>query len=293
MRLRRKKELPLVSVLTPAYNAGRFLKETLSSVLNQDYGNVEHIVVNDGSNDDTEEILKEFRSNRNLHWITQANRGLAEAVNRAVQIASGEFLIWLNADDLFVHNGVVRQAVSKFLLQEVDIVYGHMCIIDENSRILNIQYAPPSLDSRTLSIGHFAACIFYRKEVFERYKLDPHMRFGVDYDQCLRMAVGRCKFGFIDHPLIAWRRHPHSLSVANRSDMLRERSVLSSRFQSSRRGRTALRQMLVYSYIAVRKCLGFLDLYFILNGRGNSNPPSNLRAMSLFHFLLNTMLPYT
>jgi glycosyltransferase involved in cell wall biosynthesis len=123
------KSLPFVSIITPAYNAMPFLKTTIESVLNQEYPNLEHIVFDGGSKDNSVEILKSYS---HLTWVSEKDRGQSHALNKGFAIVKGEIIGWLNADDTYTP-GAINKAVS-FLLNhpEFDMVGTDVNIIDEN-----------------------------------------------------------------------------------------------------------------------------------------------------------------
>jgi glycosyltransferase involved in cell wall biosynthesis len=126
------KSLPFVSIITPAYNAMPYLKTTIESVLNQEYPNLEHIVFDGGSRDNSVEILKSYS---HLIWVSEKDRGQSHALNKGFAIAKGEIIGWLNADDTYTP-GAINKAVS-FLLNhpEFDMVGTDVNIIDENDII--------------------------------------------------------------------------------------------------------------------------------------------------------------
>src|SRR5271168_3648478 len=118
-------DAPLVSIITPCYNAAKFIDETIESVLAQDYPHIEYIVMDAASTDGTVEILKRY--DQRLKWISQPDRGAADAINRGFALSHGEIFTYLNADDVYLP-GAVSTAVSSF---QGDVVYGDAWWIDE------------------------------------------------------------------------------------------------------------------------------------------------------------------
>src|SRR6266481_1933988 len=102
---------PLFSVVTPSYNQGRFIRATIESVLSQDYPNLEYIIMDGGSTDETASIAKDYASR--LTFISEKDRGQSHAINKGFRMARGSFLAWLNSDDLYLP-GCVRAAVEAF-----------------------------------------------------------------------------------------------------------------------------------------------------------------------------------
>ncbi len=113
---------PLVSVVIPSKNRARFLKETIESILSQDYPNIECIVVDGGSSDDTVDILKSY--GKKIRWYQEADRGAFDAINKGWRLSQGQILAWLNADDSW-EKGAVSLVVEYFNSHPgVDVVYG-------------------------------------------------------------------------------------------------------------------------------------------------------------------------
>ena len=120
---------PLVSIVTPSYNTGRYIEETLRSVAEQDYPRIEHIVLDSGSTDETPSILARYPSVS----VVEDPRGVTEKVNRGFELTQGEIVAWINADDVYLP-GAFRKAVAAFLDEpEVALVYCNYLDIDENS----------------------------------------------------------------------------------------------------------------------------------------------------------------
>ena len=157
----------LVSIITPAYNASKYIKETIESVLNQTYDNWELIIINDGSTDDTEKIVNSFKDRR-IKLISQKNMGVSAARNRGLSEAKGEFITFLDADDILPPKSL--EVRVKYLKENsnIDLVDGKILIKDENmkkiKRIYQPYYMGPllpkllELDDRVF----FNVCYFFR-----------------------------------------------------------------------------------------------------------------------------------
>lgn len=121
--------LPLITVVTPSYNQGRFIEETILSVLNQDYPRIEYLVIDGGSTDNTLDILRKYEDR--LTWISEADRGQSHAINKGFRRAQGEILCWLNSDDTF-ESGAIRRVVDYMQRNpQVMLIYGDGNLIDE------------------------------------------------------------------------------------------------------------------------------------------------------------------
>ena len=126
--------LPLVTIVTPSFNQGRFIEETILSVLNQDYPNIEYLVIDGGSTDDTLNILRKY-DNR-LTWVSEFDQGQSHAINKGLIMANGEILSWLNSDDTY-EPGAVSSAVEYLNCnQEVMMVYGEGNLVDEQGNLI-------------------------------------------------------------------------------------------------------------------------------------------------------------
>ncbi len=126
--------LPLVSIVTPSLNQGQFIRETIETILSQDYDNLEYLVMDGGSTDETLEILRSYGTR--LQWVSEPDAGQSQAVNKGWRRARGEILGWVNADDL-LSPGAVRRAVEALAADSaLGGVYGDCTYIDGSGRRL-------------------------------------------------------------------------------------------------------------------------------------------------------------
>jgi len=129
-------ELPLVSVVTPSYNMGRFIEETIRSVLSQDYPRIEYIVMDGGSCDGTLEILEKYRDR--LQFQSQPDHGAADAIHRGFGLSKGSILAWLSADDTYLAGAVSAAVAALAQAPEVGVVYGDASWVDESGKVIGL-----------------------------------------------------------------------------------------------------------------------------------------------------------
>lgn len=203
---------PLVSVVTPAYNEERYLRYNLASVENQEYDNVEHIVIDDGSTDGTPDILREYEDGYNLRWVSRENGGQVSAVNRGFDMADGDIVAWMNADDHFLYKDSLCKLVRGFKRTDIDVAYTDNVLVDEHNRLVRFRECIPEFSFERLMRHYFASFIFFRKSVVESNPLRD-IELAMDYEYALRLADQGYTFGHIDEPIWAYRRHRETKSV--------------------------------------------------------------------------------
>jgi glycosyltransferase involved in cell wall biosynthesis len=140
--LNKDSSYPKISIVTPSYNQAQFLERTILSVLNQNYPNLEYIIVDGGSTDGSVEIIKKYEKYL-AYWISKKDNGQADAINKGFQKSSGEILAWLNADDLYLPGTLlkVKKIFQKY--RENNFIYGHSLLIDKEDNIMRVCYTVP------------------------------------------------------------------------------------------------------------------------------------------------------
>lgn len=126
----------LVSVVLPTYNHAKYLKQSIESVLNQSYARLELIIINDGSNDKTRELLKDYEKNPSVTIIHQENAGLPNALNRGFTLAKGEFLTWTSADNFYEETAIQTMVGFLEVNKEIGVVYGNYFAINQDGQKL-------------------------------------------------------------------------------------------------------------------------------------------------------------
>jgi glycosyltransferase involved in cell wall biosynthesis len=218
-------ELPLVSVVTPSYNQGRYIEATLQSVMRQDYPFLEHIVVDGGSTDETVEILKRYEKLYNLKWTSQPDRGQSDAINKGFARAKGAVIGWLNSDDVYVSRNVVRDVVNAFDARpETGLVYGDHIALDADNLVLSLARIHPRFDrARLLRLHRLSQpATFYRADVLHGQPLDDIYELAMDYDLHLRLASAGVLFEHLAAALAGFRITPETKTSSRYPEQLQE-----------------------------------------------------------------------
>lgn len=219
-----KKNIPAVSVIIPAYNREKFIRETVDSVLNQTYKNIELVVVDDGSTDDTLEILKEYGDKIIvLQHPGRVNKGQSAAINLGLISSNGKYVAILDSDDLFALKKVQLQVEFLENNPDVGLVYGNGYGVNEKGekiyRIYGAGHREESKPEKVLLDCYFLLPnnSMIRRNVLERVGgFDETLRSAQDHDMAIRVAE-ITKLAYIDEELFYYRRHGNSISAQNAS----------------------------------------------------------------------------
>jgi len=219
-------ELPTVSVLTATLNSAAFLEEHLASVDGQSYPNVEHVFVDGGSTDGTVELIRNHAATHNVKWVSEPDSGTSEAVNKAIQMATGDILVMVSSDDL-LFPWSVQAGVKYFLAHpEVDIVHGDWMAWDVATGAWHLRLNKPFARGYLGRTQCFAvqATYFRRKVLEELGELDQTYRYANDYDFLLRATSGRIT-RTVREVLAIYRKWPGALSMLEGATEAVEREV--------------------------------------------------------------------
>ena len=205
------KPWPKISIVTPSYNQGQFIEETIRSVLLQNYPNLEYIIMDGGSTDNSVKIIKKYEPWL-TYWVSEKDNGQADAIQKGFQKATGEVIGWLNSDDFFLPDALVKVGEKIHEDPGMEFIVGGGMLVDNEGRLFDKYYSFPQSFESLLSIGQFSLQMssFWRRDVYSEIGgLDTGLRFCFDYDFFLRLTRRR-QPGGIDSLLSASRMHPGS-----------------------------------------------------------------------------------
>jgi len=207
---------PMVSVVIPVYNDEKYIRESVESALNQEYKNLEVIVVDDGSSDLTPKILQNFGGR--IHYIRQENSGTAAALNKGIQKAKGQLIAWLSSDDLFLPKKIKHQVDRFSESPSLALVYTDWIMIDYCGEQMKVVHCPcPPAERFVIEMlkKNFlnGSSVIIRRECFEKVGyFDETLPTDSDGDMWFRMLKNGCRFGQVPIPLIKYRWHSGNLS---------------------------------------------------------------------------------
>ncbi len=182
-------KLPKISIVTPSYNQAAFLERTILSVLGQNYPNLEYIIIDGGSSDNSIEIIKKYES-KVAYWISEKDSGQSNAINKGLCMATGDWVAWQNSDDTYLPGIFFELAMAAEQNPSASLIIGNMNLIDMNDAIINnLIYVKPSYRS-VLAEGMVLTnqAAFWKRSLHQEIGfLSEDLHFGFDYDWFLRV----------------------------------------------------------------------------------------------------------
>lgn len=232
-KIKSLKKAPLISIVTPSFNQGSFIERTIKSVLDQKYPNLEYVIQDGGSTDETPTIVAQYATSL-ARWESTKDEGQSHAINLGFRQTKGEIMAYLNSDDLILP-GTLNYVANFFAKNpRADVVYGHRILIDEADQEIGRWVLPPH-ENEILSWVDFVPqeTLFWRRRIWEKVggAIDEGFRFAMDWDLILRFREAGAQFYRLPRFLGAFRIHPHQKTSAEMSNVgVREMELLRSRY---------------------------------------------------------------
>ena len=229
--------VPAVSVVLPAYNCEKYIAKAIESVLYQTFADFEFIIINDGSSDSTEEIIKSFSDPRILYQVNNTNKGLVYTLNKGIDIARGKYIARMDGDDIALPERFKKQFDHLQQNKEIDILATVVTLIDENENVSGTWES----DINNVSAKNIRKelpqdnCIAHptvmgKTEIFRKFKFNQTQSIGEDYDLWLRMATDNIIIHKLPEPLLQHRILQGSFTRTRQPNVFWKKAKIKIRF---------------------------------------------------------------
>ena len=264
------KSKPLISIITASFNRAQFIETAIISVLNQDYPNIEHIVIDGGSTDGTLDLLKKYS---HLHVISERDKGVYDAFNKGAGFASGEIIGFLNSDD-FYENNIFNCVAEKFSCEpDLDAVIGKAAVFREISnskkdiiKVYDVITQDKLIETLTIGVPIINAW-FFNKSLFKNAnQFDIRYKYGADRVFLLNLLISGIKTTTINKSFYYYRSHPGSLTINSNFDSFKRwtieniqisKDILHEKHASAQIRRALMKMHDHYSFKLVTKSLKY------------------------------------
>ena len=247
--------LPLVSIITTAYNSEKTIRDTLISVASQDYPNIEHIIIDGNSTDKTLSLISGFAHVTKV--ISEKDSGIYDAMNKGLRVSTGEIIGLLNSDDFYVSTTVIRQVVEKLMTDQTDSLYGDLVYVHpEETRKVKRTWIAGKFHPRKFLYGWMPPhpTFFVRRKIYEVLgEFNTNLKSAADYELMLRFLYkSKISVSYLPHVLVKMRAGGMS------------NATLSNRIKANREDREAWRVNHIQPYFfttwlkPIRKLIQFV-----------------------------------
>jgi glycosyltransferase involved in cell wall biosynthesis len=212
---------PKISIVTPSYNQGNFLEDTVRSVLEQGYPNLEYIIIDGGSTDNSLDIIKKY-SKRLAYYVSERDRGQTEAINKGLRRITGDVWSYLCSDDTLT-DGTLRYCAEQFRTTGADIIYGNCNFVTVDGIVSRVKHARP-FDRAQLLLDNFIwqPSVFLKRGLLDEFGyFDESLRYAMDYEYWLRVSR-KATFNYVNRTLSNYRLHIGSKTIGSTLEHVNE-----------------------------------------------------------------------
>lgn len=220
-----------VSIITVSYNSSKTIRDTIDSVLSQDYTDIEYIIIDGNSTDGTQDIVRSFGP-RISRFVSEKDNGLYDAMNKGLALATGEIIGIINSDDIYAHSKIISSIVSVFKSKSIDITYGDLFYFKTGFPDLPLRYYKGghfSLKRVTYGLMPPHPTFFIRKSIYEKYgNFDTQFTLSADFDLILRfLGIYKVAFAYIPEVIVKMRTGGKSTSSLKRTLIMNREDIRS------------------------------------------------------------------
>lgn len=195
---------PKISIITVCLNADRTIEETIKSIVYNDYPNIEYIIIDGGSRDNTINIIKKYEKYI-AYWVSEKDQGISDAFNKGIMRATGQIIGIISADDLLLQGALdlVKQAYME--TQDVDVIYGNAVVLDANQMPKFIVKADKEFSRMLVRMPLQHSATFVISATYKKYgTFNLNLKLAMDYDLILRFITSGAKFCYLNNALTAY-----------------------------------------------------------------------------------------
>ena len=224
---------PKISIVTPSYNQGQFLEETILSIINQGYPNLEYIIIDGGSTDNSVDIIKKYE-NHLTYWVSEKDRGQSNAINKGFKKSNGEIVGWINSDDLLMPGALDLIAEKSKKKPQANVFMGWTIRIDAKSKVLFTNIIPKQhcwLARR--GVFYFGQqSWFWKRNMFDYLGfIDENTHACMDIDFLIRQLISKAKITPIKAHLGAFRQHEMTKTSSNNDIWHNDRKRMAKKYK--------------------------------------------------------------
>lgn len=212
----------MLSIITPSYNQSEYIRKNIDSVLSQASDDIEHIIIDGGSNDGTVNILKECEDKYNLRWVSEPDRGQTHALDKGLQMANGNWIGWQNSDDFYQPNAFTTFRQTLEQNPQADAIYGDLIIVDKEGDKISKKFMtrPSTFVQRHWSLFASNQSLFVRRSVLrDIFPLKEELEYTMDAELTWELLNGDYNLIHVAEPLGAFRVQPEAKTFEGVRDL--------------------------------------------------------------------------
>jgi glycosyltransferase involved in cell wall biosynthesis len=223
-----------ITIVTPVFNGRKFIKNVIKNIQDQEYKNVEHIIIDGGSTDGTVEILQNYKGK--IKYVSEKDKGQSDAINKGFRMATGEIITWLGVDDYYADNMVLNKVADYFSEENTNIIYGRCKLINLTTGKEDLLPQNPVTEENMIRWWNWymipaQPAIFFRKKLLDECGyLDLSLNYTMDHDLWHRFIKKGYQFQLVPEVFSIYQVHEDSKTGSSAGKFLKEHMVVSRRY---------------------------------------------------------------